>query len=128
MEIFTYLNFYLFKSTNNKNINFYNFNNTLTYLNFFNDFNNKNNQIISLNTVSINDVTKNNKNLPYYKNYQNKTKELISFDNLFYMNQSISNNSKDNVKQSNIFFIKNHKIYNKGRFSRNKQIYRTGVI
>lgn len=43
------------------------------------------------------------------------TSNLITLENFF-------------IKYSNIFFLKNNKLYNKGRYSRNKQTYRTGVI
>lgn len=43
------------------------------------------------------------------------TSNLITLENFF-------------TKYRNIFFLKNNKLYNKGRYSRNKQTYRTGVI
>jgi len=35
---------------------------------------------------------------------------------------------KSDTNSANVMFIKLNKIYNKGKFARNKQIYRTGVI
>ncbi len=62
-------------------------------------------------------------------NIQNNTKSRYSSPSLnsnYIFNTGVI--KRADVNSVNVMFIKLNKIYNKGKFARNKQIYRTGVI
>lgn len=62
-------------------------------------------------------------NLINFKNINLKSKWKIIFNNSF-LYKFISN---DTIKSYNILFLRKNRIFNKGRYSRNRQNYRTGV-
>lgn len=78
-----------------------------------------------------------NKNRSFF-NYFNNLKTLsfninskINFSNLYKIKFSVSDFFKNlnnlTLNQMNILFLRKNKVFNKGRYSRNRQYYRTGV-
>jgi hypothetical protein len=59
--------------------------------------------------------------------FKKKNKNSLPLDNVLFINNLITLENAF-VRYSNVFFLKANKLYNKGRYSRNKQAYRTGVI
>lgn len=131
------INFFLSKKINVKDNN-----NTLILnnLNFnYNSSNNLTNFFFSDNTHRI---ANNNINLiKSYFNFDFFQKQLVSYLNFF--NKKINLNSNYFIKFSvsdffknlngltlnymNVLFLRKNKVFNKGRYSRNRQYYRTGV-
>ena len=116
-----------------KKIKFYNFSNNAVYLSFFNSFNSKISNIITAKHVSIASIdsfkkTKTISLNPLNKVVVNNMDTSIDLDNVLFTSQLVSLDNKNLNNCSNITFVKINKLYNKGRFSRNKQTYRTGVI
>lgn len=98
-----------FKNSKNSNLFF-----------FFSNFN-----VSKLNSNFYHNFFLNKKfnNLNYYFFYKDFNNFFIKFsvtDFFKYVNNSTLNNLK-------IFFLRKNKIFNKGRYSRNRQYYRTGV-
>jgi hypothetical protein len=134
MELYFCTKFFLttFKN-NNKTIKFYNLSNNPTYLSFFNSFNSKTDSIIGTNHVAdsttANFITTKKINLEVPKRVVTTGMDTsIDLDNVLFTSQLVSLDNKNLNNYSNINFVKINKLYNKGRFSRNKQTYRTGVI
>ena len=134
MELYFCTKFFLttFKA-NNKKIKFYNLSNNSAYLSLFNSFNSKVDSILTANHVSITNIdnTKKSKTfnfVPLNKITTNNVDMSIDLNNVLFTSQLVSLDNKDISNYSNINFVKINKLYNKGRFSRNKQAYRTGVI
>lgn len=105
-------------------------------LNYFNDFQNSfiKNNIIKVSKTYISTFKKKN-NFSYFfkKNYlyyiiEYKKKSFFLKNNLYSINFSVSNIIKYlSTYNININFLRKNKIFNKGRYSRNRQTYRTGV-
>lgn len=63
---------------------------------------------------------------PYIHVFENYEKQLMKFNPIKYSESSV--NKFINLQNSNkIYFLRKNKIFNKGRYSRNRQLYRTGV-
>lgn len=122
-----FINYYNFlKKLENQNNNFYN-SIKLNFLNF-----------IKQNCISINNNFKkfsnykleNSKKIKYYYYYNfflkyKKKFTILNNYKIIYKNYDLDLfNNKFKIK---IFFLRKNKIFNKGRYSRNRQIYRTGV-
>ena len=58
-------------------------------------------------------------------NIKNRYSSFSLNSNYIFNTSIVKRNDGNNI---NVMFIKLNKIYNKGKFARNKQIYRTGVI
>jgi hypothetical protein len=134
MELYFCTKFFLttFKP-NTKKIKFYNFSNNSVYLSFFNSFNSKNDNIVTTKHTSITNAD----NFKKFKAFSlsplnstaiNNADTSIDLDNVLFTSQLVSLDNKNLNHCTNITFVKLNKLYNKGRFSRNKQTYRTGVI
>ncbi len=80
-----------------------------------------------INTDSICTKSKAKFNINSILNSSKQIKKNFQIKDVFFLS-NLLNLENAFIKYSNTLFIKNHKLYNKGRYSRNKQIYRTGVI
>ncbi len=80
----------------------------------------KTNLIFYLNGVVYNSIT------TFKKNVRNNTKTSLDFINVLWYNK-IHNTILETTKNNVILFLRAARHFNKGRYSRNRQLYRTGV-
>lgn len=124
LNIFFFFKILEFKNLNFKNVNYHSLNTTRTTSNFYHflfKFNEKNKQLHQ-NWSYLNFF----KNIKFFKNKNlnfNQKINLIKFsvsDFFKYLNNY-------SINKINVLFLRKNKVFNKGRYSRNRQYYRTGV-
>lgn len=102
---------------------FFFLNNTIFNQNIYFFFSNTNINYLNLNLFNQNNVMlfniKNNLNL--------KLKSFLNFQIKFSISDFFKYINNRTINSINILFLRKNKIFNKGRYSRNRQYYRTGV-
>ena len=132
IKFYLLLTIFINSRGNCSSLKFVNTRGITNYSSLMNLFNIK--KSVLTNSVTIFTYTK---VLPYFNAFhnagitssQNNTKSHYSSPSLnsnYIFNTGVIKRS--DVNSTNVMFIKLNKIYNKGKFARNKQIYRTGVI
>ena len=128
------LNNYI-KCINILNNNYTNFKNNFlinVILENLENFLKKNTTIVNNKVFIKNNNLKKNINIFDKIQYLNNVKNFFKLNNLNYNNLKVIYKNYDldlynNKEKIKILFLRKNKIFNKGRYSRNRQIYRTGV-
>ncbi len=109
----------------NKSINY-----KINFYNFFNIYKNNLKKILYVYNINYNYLNFKN----YFLNFNKKNNSIFSVSVSDQINKIKFNptdfskyNDIENIKYLNFFFLRKNRIFNKGRYSRNRQLYRTGV-
>jgi len=103
-------------------------NNNLLIINSIDEINK--NKLVKVNRISKNVLNKKVNYLPNF-NFISKVKNLSGTNTnikfLYKINSFLKNILPNTFKDVNIQFLRKFRVFNKGRYSRNRQFYRTGV-